>query len=148
MNQFDLEKFIRENKIDAKIIEFDKPTKTVEEATKRLGCKKSQIIKSIVLVKENGDGLITIVDGESKVDLEKVSLFTGKVRMANAEEAKKLTGYEIGGVPPIGHGCQILIDEKVLENDIVYGGGGSICRIMSISPKELIKFGKVVNIRK
>lgn len=143
-----IKEYINDRKIDAKIIEVSKAS-TVKEAAEELGCSKREVIKSIVLVAEN-EAVIAIVDGTSSVDLKRVGILVGKnVRIAGREEVLNLTGFPVGGVPPIGHECKVFVDERVLKNERVYGGGGDEEHLLSISTNEIVRDGAiVVRIRK
>ncbi len=138
-----LEKYIREKNIDAKIIEVRRAS-TVKEAAEEVGCSKRQIIKSIVLAAED-DAMIAIVDGTSSVDLKRVEKLVGKkVKVADREEVLHLTDFPAGGVPPVGHNCKVILDERVLKNERVYGGGGDEKHLLLISPSEIVGDGAVV----
>jgi len=138
-----LRNYIRERNINAEIIEVRRAS-TVKEAAEELGCSKRQIIKSIVLVAED-EAVIAIVDGTSSVDLKRVEKLVGKkVRVAEREEVLRLTDFPAGGVPPIGHNCKTILDERVLENESVYGGGGDEKHLLLISPSEIVRDGAVV----
>lgn len=138
-----LENYIRENNIDAKIIEVKKAS-TVKEAAEELGCGKRQIIKSIVLV-AGDEAVVTVVDGTSSVDLKRVEKVVGKeVRIAEREEVLDLTGFPAGGVPPVGHNCKVILDERVLENDCVYGGGGDERHLLLIPSSQIARDGAIV----
>ncbi|MBO8179664.1 MAG: aminoacyl-tRNA deacylase [Archaeoglobus sp.] len=142
-----LESYINEKNIDAKIIEVRKAS-TVKEAAEELGCSKRQIIKSIVLV-AGDEAVIAIVDGTSSVDLKRVEKLIGKsVRVAEREEVLDLTGFPAGGVPPVGHNCKVILDERVLKNEKVYGGGGDEKHLLLISPSEIVERAVVARIRK
>jgi len=142
-----LKNYVRERNIDAKIIEVRRAS-TVKEAAEELGCSKRQIIKSIVLVAED-EAVIAIVDGASSVDLKRVEKLVGKkVRVAGREEVLRLTGFPAGGVPPVGHNCKVILDERVLENEKVYGGGGDEKHLLLIPPSEIIGGATVARIRK
>ncbi len=138
-----LRNYIMEEGIDAKIIEVGKAS-TVKEAAEELECSKRQIVKSIVLVAEN-EAVIAIVDGTSSVDLKRVEKLVGKdVRVAGREEVLNLTGFPAGGVPPVGHNCKVILDERVLKNERVYGGGGDENHLLLISPSEIVRDGVIV----
>ena len=55
------------------------------------------------------------------------------------EEVLLNTGYICGGVPSFGYKARFLVDEKVLEKEVVYTGGGSENSLIKISVKELIR---------
>jgi len=138
-----LKNYIREKNIDAKIIEVRRAS-TVNEAAEELGCSKRQIIKSIVLVAED-EAVVAIVDGTSSVDLKRVEKLLGKsVRIAGREEVLHLTDFPAGGVPPIGHDCKVFVDERVLKNERVYGGGGDEKHLILIPPSEIVGDGAIV----
>lgn len=144
-------KFVLENKIDAEILTYDKAIGTVKEAVEELKINKKQLIKTILLISHNGNGLLVLIRGNDKVDLKKVAqeLKYKRVRLATSTEVKKLTGYNVGEVPPIGiSSLPTLIDQKILKLNIVYGGGGSKNSILKIKPNQILIFAnaKVCNI--
>ena len=141
-----LESYIRREGIEGEMIPvFD--VQTVEKAAKRLNCSKKQIFKSIVFVCEDGTGVVGIVDGESRVDKSKLESICGKkLRVAKREEVLKLTGFSVGGVSPFGTGCLVFVDRGVMDEEIVYGGGGDENHLIKIKSRELLKVAKVVDI--
>ncbi|RLI77084.1 aminoacyl-tRNA deacylase [Archaeoglobales archaeon] len=142
-----LKKYIKDGKIDAEIVKVRKAS-TVKEAAEEMNCSKKQIIKSIVLVAED-EAIVAIVDGTSSVDLERIKKLIGKnVRVAERDEVLKLTGFPAGGVPPIGHECKVFVDDRVLKNERVYGGGGDEKHLLSIKTDEITKEAIVTRIRK
>ncbi|NDH10186.1 MAG: hypothetical protein EBY44_00320, partial [Actinobacteria bacterium] len=60
-------------------------------------------------------------------------------RMANADEARRATGYAIGGTPPFGHPepIETLIDPALLEHDVVYAAAGTPDRCFPIGSARL-----------
>jgi prolyl-tRNA editing enzyme YbaK/EbsC (Cys-tRNA(Pro) deacylase) len=82
---------------------------TAEDAARALGVELGQIVKSLVFVAPGtGDELrpiLCLVAGTNRVDLARLAAVTGEpsVRRASAREARELTGFSIGGIPPIGH---------------------------------------------
>ena len=142
-----LKKYIKDKKIDAEIVKVKKAS-TVKEAAEEMKCSKKQIIKSIVLVAED-EVIVAIVDGASSVDLRRVEKLIGKnVRVAERDEVLKLTGFPAGGVPPIGHECKVFVDDRVLENDRVYGGGGDEKHLLSIKTSEIARYATVTKLRR
>ena len=134
--------------LNAEILEIGRPVKTVKQATRETGVKPRQVIKSLVVICEK-EPLLVIVDGESKVSMKKLEELFGNCRLAKPEEVKRLTGYEVGGVPPVGVPLRTIIDPKVLENEYVIGGGGAIDRLLRIEPKKIVEYQKaeIVEVR-
>lgn len=135
--------------LGGEMLNVGKPVKTVAQAAKATKASPKQIIKSLVLISEKGP-MLAIVDGESKVSFEKIEQHFGKVRLATPEEVRKITGFEIGGVPPVGINIKTVIDPKVLENEFVIGGGGRIDKLCKIDPRKIIEYQRadVIEIRK
>jgi len=133
------EDLIRE--LGGEILNLGKPVKTVEQAVRASGVPKRKIVKSIVLV-GGKTPILVIVDGEAKVSFKKLREMFGKVRMAKPEEVQKFTGYKIGSVPPVGVNIKTIVDKRVMENDYVLGGGGSINKLIKIDPKRIVEYQK------
>ncbi|RLF80368.1 hypothetical protein DRN32_03150 [Thermococci archaeon] len=134
--------------LGGEIINVGKPVKTVTQAVKATKASPRQIIKSLVLISEKGP-ILAIVDGESKVSLEKIKQHFGEVRLATPEEVKEITGFEVGGVSPVGIGIKTIVDPRVLENEFVIGGGGRIDKLCKLSPKKIVEYQKaeIIEIR-
>ncbi|MEM4021216.1 MAG: YbaK/EbsC family protein [Nitrososphaerota archaeon] len=125
--------------LGGEVLELEAPVKTVEQAAKATGVDPGQIIKSILLITEKEGAVLAIVDGRSRIDLEKVGRRFGKTRLASAREVKEVTGYEVGELPPVGIPVKTLIDPKVLERSYVLGGGGAINRLIKIDPHKIVE---------
>lgn len=134
-----LEEFCERNGIEAEFIETDGSAQTAEEAAEQLDTSVTSIIKSLVFVVD-GDPVLVIVRGVDQVDERRVAevLRSEECRMARPEEVHDATGYRIGGVPPVGTDLQKVIDERVLDQDEVYGGGGSETTIVALDPRFIV----------
>jgi len=153
MSKERLESYLKEKGvISARILTFERPTITVEDAEKQLGISREKIIKSMIFIDENGVPVIGIVTGDKMVDVEKLTKACGaeKIKIGRPSAVKSLTGYEVGAMPPVGFKKPIrtFIDPKVLSFDKVYGGGGAINALLEIDPQDVKKLigGKVVDI--
>jgi len=125
--------------LGAEILCIGRPVKTVEQATREAGVERRQVIKSLVIISESGP-LLVIVDGESRVSMAKLEAKFGGCRFASPREVRELTGYEVGGVPPIGVPLRTIMDQRVLENEYVIGGGGAIDRLLRIRPERILEY--------
>lgn len=148
-----LEKYMKENKIKADHLLFEESCHSVEEAAKAARASPEDFIKSICCLDSDKNLIIAIVSGNDKVSLEKVTKALNikeRIRIAKPSEILAKTGYPVGGVPPFGYEANFLIDPKVMEKEVVYGGGGSERSLIKISPEEIKKTnqGQVVKIGK
>ena len=147
-----LKAFMQKNKIQGECLTFDKSCHSVEEAAQALHGSPEDFVKSICMVDENGSLIVAIVKGEDRASTSRVAKALQRERpsIASPEEVLEKTGYPVGGVPPFGFEALFLIDPKVMEADIVYGGGGSENSLVKISPQELQRAnnGIIVRVRK
>lgn len=69
---------------------------------------------------------------------------------ADADFTRDVTGFAIGGIPPIGHKQHIetYIDEDLLQYDVVWAAAGTPNAVFSLPSKELARLtgGKVIQI--
>jgi len=137
----EVKRFIEEHGLDARILEFDEPVKTVEEAVRRSGADPSEIVKTMLLIVDDRP-IAAIIPGDKRLDLEKVRrvLKAGYVRLAKAGEVKRLLGVSIGAVSPLLSSIRrikCLMDEEVLGKERIIAGGGSEKTLISIRSKDL-----------
>lgn len=136
--------YIREQGIDARLINPGAEMPTVPLAAAALGVMPGQIVKSIVFEGKKGPGVaLAVVPGDVKVDRAKVAAALGlpTLKLARPEVVLRSTGYEVGGVPPIGHAERIptVVDSRVLGHTLVYGGGGDEHHMLSITPADIVR---------
>ena len=109
------------------VIVLDSSARTALEAATSLGCEVGAIVKSLLFKTENRFNLC-LVSGDKKASLNKIKkiLNIKDVSMASAEDVKKITGYTIGGVSPIGHlnKVDILIDNSLERFTSLYAAAG------------------------
>ncbi len=128
--------------LGGEIIDAKGEVKSVNQVVKLLGVKPENIIKSLIFIINESEPILVIVDGKSKVSLEKLKNIFGNVRMAKPKEVEEITGYKTGEVPPVGIPVKTVLDKRVLEREFVIGGGGSINRLSKLSPKKIVEFQK------
>jgi len=144
----EVKKFIEEHDLDAKILQFDQPVRTVEEAAERSKVDPSEIVKTIILIADDRP-IAAIIQGNKKIDLEKLRkvLNANYVRLAKPSEVLKLLGIGIGAVSPLLNSMKrirCIIDEKVLMMKKVLAGGGSEKTLVLIRPEDLAEILKPI----
>ncbi|QOR94501.1 aminoacyl-tRNA deacylase [Thermosphaera chiliense] len=134
-----LRRLLEEKGVWHRLYEFPEHTATVEAAVKQLGVDPGRIVKTLVLVDEEGKPLAAIIPGNKRLSLDKLSSITGrKLRLARAREVEKATGYPVGAVPPVGHGLKTYVDREVLNRETVIGGGGSTHSLLELKTRDLL----------
>jgi prolyl-tRNA editing enzyme YbaK/EbsC (Cys-tRNA(Pro) deacylase) len=124
---------------------FDQSTHTAGEAAAAVGAELGQIVKSLVFVAPaDGGGLepiLCLVAGHNRVDLARLAAVTGQrdVRRATAREANELTGFTIGGIPPIGHlgPVRVIMDPDLGRFQTVWAAAGSPTAVFPVPPATL-----------
>lgn len=147
-----LKKYIAENNIKAQHHVFTETCHSVEEAAAAAKVSPECFIKSICMIKPDGGLVVAIVKGEDRASTSRVAkaLNIEDIRIATPNEILIKTGYQCGGVPAFGYEAEYLIDQKVMEIDSVYTGGGSEFSLLEVSTKDMLKLnnGQIVRIRK
>ncbi len=148
-----LKQYIREHAIQAEHMHFEQSCHSVEEAAQAAGADAHHdFVKNICMIDGDGNLIVAIVKGEDRASTERVgkALNKERPRMATPEEILEKTGYPCGGTPSFGYTATFLIDERVMEKNAVYSGGGSENSLVKISPQELLRAnkGRIVRVRK
>lgn len=123
---------------------FDASTHTAAEAAAAVGADLGQIVKSLVFVVPATDGLeplLCLVAGHNRVDLARLAAVTGaaEIRRATAREAHDLTGFVIGGIPPIGHlrPIRVIMDPDLGRYPVVWAAAGLSTAVFPVPPATL-----------
>jgi prolyl-tRNA editing enzyme YbaK/EbsC (Cys-tRNA(Pro) deacylase) len=124
---------------------FPESTHTAEEAATAVGAELGQIVKSLVFVAAAEDGsldpILCLVSGPNRVDLARLAAVTSEpdVRRASANEARELTGFSIGGIPPIGHGrpVRVVMDPDLGRFQTVWAAAGTPTSVFPVPPATL-----------
>ncbi|WEO96926.1 YbaK/EbsC family protein [Streptomyces sp. FXJ1.172] len=120
---------------------FPEATRTAAEAAAAIGCELNQICKSLVFAAD-GVPVLVLMDGASRVDVDRVraELGAGRVTRADAGVVRDTTGYAIGGVPPFGHRTRmrVLADRSLLAHAEVWAAAGTPHAVFPIEPRALV----------
>ena len=137
-----VEKILREFDQTQKVIILDTSARTALEAASSLSCEVGAIVKSLLFKTENTFTLC-LVAGDKKASLNKIkkSLSIKDALLANADDVKKITGYTIGGVSPVGHlnKIEILMDNSLERFNALYAAAGHPNCVFKINFKDLQK---------
>ena len=83
------------------------------------------------------------MSGDKELDIEKlqkIALYK-KIELANAKDVKKVTGCNIGSVPPFGNlfDIKVYFDKSVVQNDIVAFNAGQHTKSIKMKAKDLVR---------
>jgi prolyl-tRNA editing enzyme YbaK/EbsC (Cys-tRNA(Pro) deacylase) len=124
------------------VVEFDESTHTAQDAATAIGCDVAQIAKSIVFRGAgSGRAVLVIASGRNKVDEKKIRALLGeKIERAKPAFVKEMTGFEVGGVPPLGHieSCVVFIDQDLKAFPTLWAAGGTANAVFEIGFDALV----------
>ena len=138
---------------DLTVIEHAESTRTAQEAADRVGVTLGQIVKSLVFKgKKSGKPILVLTSGSNRVDEKRIKAYAGeKIGRAEPDFVRAVTGYAIGGVPPIAHVQQMetYLDEDLLQYDVVWAAAGTPNAVFELTPGNLQKMtaGRVVQVK-
>lgn len=80
---------------------------------------------------------------DTKVDDKKLKAILGVKRLSLVSEQElRALGAEPGAVPSTGMALPYYVDRRVMELDVLYGGGGDRKTALRIAPEDLVKINK------
>lgn len=127
--------------LDIEPVEMPATTRTAEDAATACGCTVGQIVKSLVFRgKTSGDPYLLLVSGDNRVDQKGVAAHLGEaLTRPDADDVRSVTGFAIGGIPPLGHATPIatFIDADLLGHDVVWAAAGTPNCVFAADPKKL-----------
>jgi prolyl-tRNA editing enzyme YbaK/EbsC (Cys-tRNA(Pro) deacylase) len=127
--------------LSPEILEFPEGTKTAAEAARAVGCGIGQIVKSLVFMAD-GVAVLALTSGQNRVDSTTLArlMEVRSVRRATPEQARKATGFAIGGTPPFGHPrpMRVFVDRDLLAHEVVWAAAGTPQAMFALTPEELI----------
>ena len=110
------------------VVEFDESTHTAQEAADAIGCQLAQIAKSILFRSAGGKPVLVVASGINRIDEKKIRTLLGeKIERASPDFVKDVTGFEVGGVPPVAHAtpCIVYLDEDLKAYPTLWAAGGT-----------------------
>jgi prolyl-tRNA editing enzyme YbaK/EbsC (Cys-tRNA(Pro) deacylase) len=128
---------------DARIVHTQETIFTVEDASRAIGAPPERILKSLLFMVDEGEWALALMSGSNKVHDKKTrrALGAGKIKMGTAEAIKAFSGFEPGGVLPVGYPEQprTLLDADLFLYDTVWSAAGTDHDFFPISPGELLR---------
>src|SRR5688572_22185356 len=125
------------------VIEHAESTRTAQEAADRAGCELGQIVKSLIFRgKDSGKPILVLTSGANRVDEKRISEYAGEaIVRADADFVRNVTGFAIGGVPPVGHiqNMETYIDEDFLHYPTIWAAAGTPNAIFELNTGDLQK---------
>lgn len=122
--------------------------RTVVEASEASGRSLAEIGNTL-LVTVRGQPILIVIPGDRSMDGEAVGQAYGaealEIALASQAEAREITGYDLGLIPPVGHeaDCDVLLDRHLLDHDRVLFPAGTEEDLLELNPEQLAKLDRV-----
>lgn len=148
-----LQNALKSNGLECKVKELINNARTSQDVAKSIGCSIGQIVKSLIFkIETTCEPVLVLASGLNHVN-ERVIEFEvgGKIVKADARFTKDVTGYVVGGIPPIGHKQKInyiFIDEDLMKYSSLWAAAGAPEAMFNLQPRDLCKItqGKIINL--
>ena len=134
------------------VLELPESTRTAQEAARMIGCEVEQIAKSLIFkTQQTGRPVLVIASGSNRVNEKMIGNLVGeKISKADADFVRAVTGFTIGGVPPVGHFIPIetFIDQDLLQFEEIWAAVGTPNAVFRLTGEILVKLtgGEVVSV--
>ncbi len=138
-----IQNLLNELGYDYTVIEHADSTRTAQEAADRAGCALGQIVKSLIFRgRDSNKPILVLTSGANRVDEKLISRYAGEaISRADADFVRSVTGFAIGGVPPIGHNqpMETYLDEDFLPYQTIWAAAGTPNAIFELKTEDLQK---------
>lgn len=119
---------LKESGIESEITILSDSARSAKEAADSLGIEVGQVASSIVFRMPDDSPLLVITSGRHRVetDLLAAELSVDKLHRCDAEYVKKVSGFSIGGVAPLGwiNPVKTIIDIALNDYSIIWAAAG------------------------
>lgn len=135
------------------VIESEQHTRTAQQAADTAGCTLGQITKSLIFKgKNSGKPILVLTSGVNRVDESRISTYAEEpIGRADPEFVRAVTGFAIGGVPPLAHNqpMETYLDEDLMQYETVWAAAGTPNSIFELTPDQLktMTGGSVVQVK-
>ena len=134
------------------VVELPSSTRTAREAAESIGCDVSSIAKSLMFIgKQTSKAVMVIASGKNRVDEYLLTEAVGEeISLADAKQVREVTGFAIGGVPPVGftNPIPVYIDADLMECEEIWAAAGTPFSVFRLEPEDLklLTDGKTIKI--
>lgn len=126
---------LHERDLQIEVRTLSDSARTAALAAAALDVEVGQIVKSLMFLRDD-EPVLVLCAGDRRVDAERLGLLP-----APADRVRTVTGFSIGGVPPLGHDVELAttIDESLRRFDIVWAAAGTPHDVFAVATEELIR---------
>ena len=123
-------------------VEYE-PGISIDEAARQRDVELWQIVKTMVVRRDDGSFVLVLVPGDRVIDWPKLRQLLGarRLSLADADQAFAVTGYRRGAITPLGAtgSVHVIADETVAVLDPASIGGGAHGVAIHLSGADLVE---------
>ncbi len=126
---------LRRRGLEIEVRTLSDSARTATLAAAALEVEVGQIVKSLIFLQDERPVLV-LCAGDRRVDAARLGLVP-----APADRVRAVTGFSIGGVPPLGHDVELdtTIDSSLLRFEVVWAAAGTPHDVFAVSTRSLIE---------
>ena len=132
-----------------RIMEFSVSSATVELAAAAIGTEGARIAKSLTFRGADGQCLMIVTAGDTKIDNSKFKhTFGCKAKMLSADEVLAETGHAVGGVCPFAlpqSGVSVYLDTSMKRFATVFPACGSANSAIELDLDSLFQYANAID---
>lgn len=111
-------------------------------SARELGVDEHAVVKTLVLRDETRQPMLVLMHGDCEVSLKALARVRGvrSIAPCDADEARRLTGYQFGGTSPFGtrQPLPVYLERTVCVLPRLYINGGARGLLVSMTPDVLV----------
>jgi prolyl-tRNA editing enzyme YbaK/EbsC (Cys-tRNA(Pro) deacylase) len=123
-------------------VEAKAEIRTAEAAATDAGVTLDQIVKSILFQGSSGGLFLFLTAGGNRVDPTKAATLAAEpLSRAEVDVVRRVTGFAIGGVAPLGHltPSPTFLDPRLLNFAEVWAAAGTPRHMFRVDPQALVR---------
>jgi prolyl-tRNA editing enzyme YbaK/EbsC (Cys-tRNA(Pro) deacylase) len=135
------------------VVQMTDTTRSASDAARAVGCQVGQIVKSLIFEGQRShQPILVAASGANRVNERSIEQSVSEpIKMAKPDYVRQMTGFAIGGVPPVGHDhpLNIFIDEDLMQYDEIWAAAGTPHAVFKLTPDDLktITSGKIISVK-
>ena len=126
-----------------RLFRHTEPVHSLEEAAAARGQIPAQVVRSLLFRLAENEYVMVLASGPDQVSWKALRRHLGRSRvtMAERDEVRRVTGYEIGTVSPFGMPTPmpVLVDERIPALDEVSIGSGERSVAVILETEDLLR---------
>ena len=135
-------KFLRQKGVSFDLVQYDHMQKGAKFASEAIGYPLDKTIKTLVADLGSKGHALVLMPGDKTLSTKKLAQAFGVKRtaMADAADAERVTGYQVGGISPFGtkRKLPVIMEKCLLKADAVAINAGQRGVMLVLKPEDIV----------